>query len=66
MGSHKPSQSALLGATHNLEVVGSSPTWSTLEIRELRKFRNSLYLFSDLQVTFLREKYNISLLWNKM
>ena len=37
MGSHKPSQSALHGATHNLEVVGSSPTWSTLKIKELEQ-----------------------------
>ena len=38
MGSHKPSQSALLGATHNLEVPGSSPGWSTsLNPKELEQ-----------------------------
>ena len=29
--------------THNLEVVGSSPTWSTLKKKELRKSRNSFF-----------------------
>ena len=24
--------------THNLEVVGSSPTWSTLKIKHLQRF----------------------------
>ena len=52
IGRHKASQNADSSATHNLEVVGSSPTWSTLKIRELRRFRNSLFLFGDLQVTF--------------
>ena len=29
--------------THNLEVVGSSPTWSTLKIKELQINRNSFF-----------------------
>ena len=29
--------------THNLEVPGSSPGWSTLKIKELRKSRNSFF-----------------------
>jgi len=32
--------------THNLEVPGSSPGWSTLTIKELRKPRNSLFLLA--------------------
>ena len=42
--------------THNLEVVGSSPTWSTLKIRELRRFRDSLFLFGEIQAKFATEK----------
>ena len=29
--------------THNLEVLGSSPSWSTLKHKELRKPRNSFF-----------------------
>ena len=42
--------------THNLEVVGSSPTWSTLKIRELRKFRDSLFCSCEIQVKFATKK----------
>ena len=37
----------------NLEVPGSSPGWSTLKIRELRRFRNSLFLLCEIQVKFV-------------
>ena len=36
--------------THNLEVVGSSPTWSTLKIKELRNPRNSLIFAGEHKV----------------
>ena len=42
--------------THNLEVPGSSPGWSTLKIRELRIFRGSLFLFGEIQVKFVTKK----------
>lgn len=29
--------------THNLEVLGSSPSWSTVKIKELQSFRNSFF-----------------------
>ena len=37
MGNHKASQNAAFVATHNLEVPGSSPGWSTLKISNLRE-----------------------------
>ena len=42
--------------THNLEVPGSSPGWSTLRIKHLRISRKCFFFFSDLQVTFLSGK----------
>ena len=33
--------------THNLEVVGSSPTWSTLKISNLRRFRVADFSFCE-------------------
>ena len=38
IGRHKASQNADSSATHNLEVPGSSPGWSTLKIKHLRFF----------------------------
>ena len=46
----------LVPQTHNLEVPGSSPGWSTLKIRELRIFRDSLFLFGEIQVKFVTKK----------
>ena len=37
MGNHKASQNAAFVATHNLEVPGSSPGWST-KSKELEQF----------------------------
>ena len=42
---HKTSSSQ----THNLEVIGSSPIWSTLEIKQLSQKLNCFFL---LLVTF--------------
>ena len=33
--------------THNLEVVGSSPTWSTLKIKHLQRFVGAFLLFAN-------------------
>ena len=33
-----------LSESHNPEVLGSIPSWSTLKHKELRKLRNSLFL----------------------
>ena len=42
--------------THNLEVIGSSPIWSTNENQALTNFIASAFSFAgDLQVTFLKE-----------
>ena len=43
----------LVNMTHNLEVVGSSPTWSTLRIKELRSFRDSLIIVGEHKVETL-------------
>ena len=42
--------------THNLEVPGSSPGWSTLKIRELRQVRNSFSFLGEIQVKFTIKK----------
>lgn len=42
--------------THNLEVPGSSPGWSTLKIRELRHIRNSFSFLGEIQVKFATKK----------
>ena len=56
MGNHKASQNAAFVATHNLEVLGSSPGWSTLNIKHLRVSRKCFFFLGDLHVTFLSEK----------
>ena len=33
--------------THNLEVIGSSPIWSTLIIKHLRRFPQVLFLYRE-------------------
>ena len=56
IGRHKASQNADSSATHNLEVPGSSPGWSTLKIRELRQVRNSFSFLGEIQVKFTIKK----------
>ena len=51
MGCHKKS----IFAAHNLEVPGSSPGWSTLKIKHLRRFRRCF--FFDLRTPCEHQKY---------
>ena len=43
-----------ISQTHNLEVPGSSPSWSTLKIKQLNQKLNCFSFVSDLEVTFSR------------
>lgn len=55
-----------LFATHNLEVPGSSPGWSTLRIKHLREIASAFSFIGNLQVTFLRRNSVIMAFCNSM
>ena len=46
-----------ISQTHNLEVLGSSPSWSTLKIKHLREVVSAFSFVGDLQVTFLKRNF---------
>ena len=52
-----------ISQTHNLEVLGSSPSWSTLEIKELHQKCSSFSLFCEQfanKIAFREHQYNLS------